>query len=276
MFCLGIFAAISLLFKLALLALVDASKLRSRTLYFILFLLAIQNTCEAVGFFLLGHGSPYVNALVDLYLIAAYFLCAAIFIVSLQQWIEWSWKTNLLYLVPAFFATAHINGLLVDGYVFQGFALIRSPAEWSEAVDVFFVFTCFFGALIPLKTGHSWADRWMAMYALSTLLVAVLQAVGYQATSAIVQPVITIGMSYCLFMEARSKNGFRVSGFFYRNWKGLKALNKPGLTLVERREAFDSAIIGGAMIQAQKKQKDAALIVGTTPSNLNKIIKKAS
>ena len=274
MLFLGVFALCSLVLKIVLLCLVDAKKLRSRSYFYLLVLFAFQNLSEMVGYFLLSRESLLVNNAVDVYLIAVYFISASVLVITLSnRFILGRWVL-LVYAFPFFFAIAHAAGMLVEGYVFQGFALVRVPGPWGLYIDIYLlVVSAISVILFCLSETKKPADWAILAYTIINIGTVVLQSCGFKASPAVLQPIVTILLSVFIFIEAKSATAYRFHGFLYRNWKGFLILNSTQ-SFTEKTDALKGLLIESAMIQTEFVQKEAAKKLGTSTSTISRRIEQ--
>lgn len=267
---LGVFALLSLGLKVTLLALVNTRRLRSVHYFLLLIFLAAQNGAEALGYAALLHYPELGGRAVDVYMVALYFIAASIFCIALGRWMVRPGMIGFVYLVAAGISAMHLSGLLVEGYRFQGYALVRIRGDFFWIADAFLLISACVGATVPfLIKSKRVSDYAVSGFSVTLLSVVLLQLFDIDATTAVIQPVFAIALSISLLIEAKSKRMLRLQGVIYRTCAGVRTINSK-LPLAEKLKILEEQQIVAALMVAENVQCRAANDLGISGSAISK------
>ena len=267
---LGVIALLGFLFKASLLSLVDATKLKDKAYFHLLFYIMLINLVESAGYFVYERNPRWSEWLVDIYMILLYFIAASLIVVLANRFVERK-TDNYVYGFACALSVAHISGLLVQGYSFQGFALVRIPAQFQIVSDLFLIAGGLCGCLLPLfPLSFKRSDVALFSYSLVLTLVITLQVFDIKATTGLFLAGISMFLTYYLFVDAKNERCFRLQSRLFRTVEFLKLAQHDDRDFAQASNAAKRIEVDAAMIRTKGSKIMAATMLNTSPATISR------
>ena len=281
---LGTVAAVSFVLKCTILLNIKIDSRSSHAFVVLCLFFIIQNAAEFLGYFIYLKSENIGQFLTHVYIVTAYFIASSILVFALA--LTESRFYNLarigLYSISVLIAIGHINGMIIDGLKVLDWTIIAAPGRfyWLSISYMLLCFAAIVGLLWHssrnnpnLEIRHNAGVALLAFMPILLVAVSVygLKLLGFNSSSAVSLPIATLIFLYILLLNTNGR-------LF---WFSAKLRSILAILKMENDVPMDAVIeelervrIHQAMKVTHGRQKEAAELLGMSPSTLSKRLSK--